>query len=577
MAYARAQVRHARASGRGGIMVPRMLATLTSFRTALCLLVGVVFVLVGLQIQHDFYSAGMEYYLVLAQGGDAAAHALANCELEGVFAEISRRGTGNVRVGPCDVVLVSGLVAAAGFLSFLFFYVASVALTWFLIRPLPASWRPWVVAAMSVVFLFVALPARAACWFLEFGVVLAALAAAPVPRRVRAALLVGASVVFYLVVGKAILVLCQDEFFHAYRLYVEGGISPRSSLGEFLEFLNLGNPSFKREGEGFPYLLPALGLLITLPRRIAWLTYELWVGRTEVVGGLTGFLYLLGLPFLIGNAASPSFDEFHRSYGRKGADGGGRTLAWCLGFGTLGYVFLLGMGYSPAVRLLFARCDVDLVPVLWVWARLVTMFVISYLYLLSTEQMSVASCRLMGFAVGDNYDRPLMARNVAEFWRRWNILWRGFLVSVFFFPVAMALARRAGRPRDWHLVVATAATFLGTLVLNVLPLALLSAGGMKRFVTADAARPGPGLTESVHLDPSMGLMDLLPALCVYYTLEGGAVAWNLYAEASGRAGRLPRWAAWLLTFLFLALARVFVDPSLKLNEKLDLIQRALGF
>lgn len=554
----------------------------TSLRTALCLLVGVVFVLVSLQVQQDFYDAGMEYYLALSQGMQSEEGlgplSIPNCELEAVVAELSHRSqAGTVRVGPCDVILVSGLVAAAGFLSFLFFYVASVAVTWFLIRPLPLSWRPAVVLVVSVLFLFLALPARAACWFVEFGLLVTAFSALPVPRRARAVLVAGATIAFYLLVGKAVLALCQDQFFHAYRLYFEGGISPRSGIGEFLEFVNLGNPEHRREGEGFPYLLPALGLLITLPRRIAWLTYELWVGRTETVRPVHVYLYLLGLPFLIGNAASPSHEDFQRSFGRKGADAGGRSLALCLGIGTLGYVCLLGLGYSPAVRLLFPHCDLNLVSAWWIWARLVVMFVISYLYLLSTEQMSVASCRLMGYAVGDNYDRPLLARNVADFWRRWNMLWREFLVTVFFFPTAMALARRDGEPKPWHLGVATAVTFLGTFVMNLLPLLLLSAGGMRRFVTTDAARPGPGLTSTVHLDPSTGLMEMLPALSIYYTLEGAAVAWNLLWEARGEPRRrLPVWFSWLLTFLFIAMARVFVDPGLSLVEKWDLLRRAVG-
>lgn len=562
---------------------PRI-SNLTCLRTALCLLVGVVFVLVGLQVQQDFYDAGMEYYLVLSQGiassGDAGqfANVIPNCELEALVAELSHQTkAGTVRVGPCDVVLVSGLVAAAGFLSFLFFYVASVAITWALIRPLPMAWRPAVVVVTSVLFLFLALPARAACWFLEFGVLLVALAVLPVPRRLRAFLLLASAVGFYVVVGKSILSLCQDQFFHAYRLYFEGGVSPRSFLGEFLEFVNLGNPGHRREGEGFPYLLPALGLLVTMPRRLAWLIWELWVGRTDVVRPLHAFLYVLGLPFLIGNAASPSYEEFQRSFGKRGADAGGRTLAMCLGMGTLGYVILLGLGYSPAVRLLFPHCDLAVVSVFWIWGRLVVMFVISYLYLISTEQMSVASCRLMGYAVGDNYDRPLLARNVADFWRRWNMLWREFLVTVFFFPTAMALARKHGEPKTWHLAVATAVTFLGTFVMNVLPLILLSAGGMRRFVTADAARPGPGLTSTVHIDPSTGLMEMLPALTIYYTLEGAAVAWNLYWEARGGKGRrLPAWLSWALTFLFIAAVRVFVDPGLSLPEKFDLLRRAFG-
>lgn len=532
-------------------------------------------------LAHDvLFRMGFEYYLRIT-GTQADARGFALCELDTLFQQLGAGGAdAQVYAGACDAVLVSGLVAVGGLLAFLVTWVGFCALTRAVLGLLPRRWRTWGLLGASVAFLLVALPLQVAMWFLDFGMLLCFVASVPLPRRLRAVLLAGVFAAFYLAWGPAILDLTLNRFFHAHLLYLGDGGAAALPPGvrDLLQFLNLGNPALAhQDGDGFPYLLPTMGLLVTLPRRIAWVAHELWVGGGPRVDAAQLFLYLLGLPFLVGNAASPSFHDF-----RRGADPsapaleGWRTLAASLGQGALLYTLLVGLGYSPAVRLLFPRCDLDLVSPGWVWARLVLSFVIAWLYLVGTEQSSVGACRLFGYRVRDNYQAPLSARNVADFWRRWNVLWRDFLVRVFFFPTALGLARRAGDARPWHLAVATGVTFLGSYALNALPLLLLSVRGI--VAVTDGVHPGPGLTTSLRglgAEHPVQLTALLPALATYYALEGLAVAWNLFWEARPRRLRLPRMLAVAVTLLFLSALRVLLDPTMSLAEKAAMVARAL--
>src|SRR5205823_94887 len=93
-------------------------------------------------------------------------------------------------------------------------------------------------------------------------------------------------------------------------------------------------------------------------RRILWLIYDLWVGRVERPDTLDFFVFMIGLPTLIGNSVTPSYREFEDSYGRApDRVAGARTIAWCVGGCGLAYTFVVMVGYAPDVRILFPRCD----------------------------------------------------------------------------------------------------------------------------------------------------------------------------------------------------------------------------
>lgn len=54
----------------------------------------------------------------------------------------------------------------------------------------------------------------------------------------------------------------------------------------------------------------------------------------------------------------------------------------------------------------------------------------------------VGMLRTLGFDIAPGSESPYMARNVLEFWRRWNTYWRDYLMVLAYYPVATPLRRR---------------------------------------------------------------------------------------------------------------------------------------
>ena len=56
--------------------------------------------------------------------------------------------------------------------------------------------------------------------------------------------------------------------------------------------------------------------------------------------------------------------------------------------------------------------------------------------------LAVGMLRVLGFDIAPGTERPLLARNILEFWRRWNTYYRDYLLTLGYYPVAAALKRR---------------------------------------------------------------------------------------------------------------------------------------
>jgi D-alanyl-lipoteichoic acid acyltransferase DltB (MBOAT superfamily) len=67
----------------------------------------------------------------------------------------------------------------------------------------------------------------------------------------------------------------------------------------------------------------------------------------------------------------------------------------------------------------------------------------------------------VGVPVAENFDRPLSARNVREFWNRWHITLSTYMRDLVFVPVSKALVRRCGPSRaNDAIAAATIVVFL---------------------------------------------------------------------------------------------------------------------
>lgn len=538
---------------------------------------------------HGYFTKGTrDYYLWLS----GQLTDLANCDVAIFVRELSQMAPpeGVVGVGACDLFMYNGGVAVSGFLAFLTLYLAFVVVGFVLHSLAPAGAKRIVLLLWSLVFLAVALPLRPALWLVEGVLILFLLANLPVPARVRAVLLLAASMVMLATAGRWVIEATSLEFFRLTRITAEpGAYGPDTPWWPVLEFLHLGAPGRPpMQLDGFPYVFLALAFLLKGFRRVLWLTYDLWVGRTSAVDPTDFALYFLGLPSLIGNSATPSYQEFTDSYDRPpGPEVGAHTLAVCVGLASILYVTLVMMGYSPATRVLFPACDLTVVTASNIWLRLSTVYLIEYLFLLATEQASIGVARLFGYGLRDNYAHPLTATGMADYWRRWNIYWREFLVSVFFWPTTLALARRDGQPRGWHLVLAAFLTFSATFVLNLVPLLLISGFLHDQFFVSQATQPGPLPPEPGIPSQQTRLMGLVPSLATYYAFEGLFVSLSLLWEyrRSLRPGpRRPAPAALGLartalvvglTFALVAALRVFLADNLTLTQQFDMLKKAL--
>ncbi len=60
--------------------------------------------------------------------------------------------------------------------------------------------------------------------------------------------------------------------------------------------------------------------------------------------------------------------------------------------------------------------------------------------------VAVGVSRLLGFKVSENFDAPLSAGNIQEFWQRWHITLSTYMRDLVFTPVSKALTKRL--PRD---------------------------------------------------------------------------------------------------------------------------------
>ena len=66
-----------------------------------------------------------------------------------------------------------------------------------------------------------------------------------------------------------------------------------------------------------------------------------------------------------------------------------------------------------------------------------------YLDFSAYSDLAVGVGRLMGVATPENFDRPLLARNLVQYWERWHISLSQFIRRNIFTPVQLAMVRRS--------------------------------------------------------------------------------------------------------------------------------------
>jgi D-alanyl-lipoteichoic acid acyltransferase DltB (MBOAT superfamily) len=93
------------------------------------------------------------------------------------------------------------------------------------------------------------------------------------------------------------------------------------------------------------------------------------------------------------------------------------------------------------------------------WSDLPVAMLIYYLYLYLNFSgfcdMAIGAAALIGIAVPENFENPLAARNMKEFWNRWHITLSAWMRDLVFSPLSKFLVRLTGPNLANHAIALT--------------------------------------------------------------------------------------------------------------------------
>jgi D-alanyl-lipoteichoic acid acyltransferase DltB (MBOAT superfamily) len=183
---------------------------------------------------------------------------------------------------------------------------------------------------------------------------------------------------------------------------------------------------------------------------------------------IDAMLYFLFAPFFIivpYMAAIPRFDGFvaglERSDSAVEASGIRHILA---GAAFAVFLFCARGLYTPTLEGFGELCEQGR----WLSALAAGLLLYpvgAFLNSVADAYILIGLIQVLGVNLAPAFHKPLGSTSLLEWWRRWNIHFRDFLVDLFFYPVLLRLRRRP----YLALVAATAAVFLVGSVLFHLP------------------------------------------------------------------------------------------------------------
>jgi hypothetical protein len=318
---------------------------------------------------------------------------------------------------------------------------------------------------------------------------------------------------------------------------------------------------------GFGDNVVVIGLFVRTFRRSAFAFHEARTGRLAGLDLVTFLNFQIGLPFLIGHSATPSLRHFMASAAvddeqmRRTTASGTFSVLVCIGCLLL-WFGLRWIQMTTGVSLTYREEEVTLskgAPALWLM-----IFGWQYWYYLrrmATEQLSVGTYRLYGRDLKDDFAKPLLSRSILEYWRRWNALWREYLVSIVYYPVVLRLARRYGAKTPWIYAVAGFATFMYGTLFDFFPRLLFFVG-----------------------DLDSGVWDFMLSLLLYHVCWACCLAVSLYLNSARGRGKMARLmdAPWMapfqiaLTLTIASVCRIWEIPWLTVADKLAVLRTAFG-
>ena len=61
--------------------------------------------------------------------------------------------------------------------------------------------------------------------------------------------------------------------------------------------------------------------------------------------------------------------------------------------------------------------------------------------------IAIGAGKIMGFRLMENFNRPYLAKSIAEFWKRWHISFSSWLMDYLFLPIAYSVSRKIKTPK----------------------------------------------------------------------------------------------------------------------------------
>jgi D-alanyl-lipoteichoic acid acyltransferase DltB (MBOAT superfamily) len=125
-------------------------------------------------------------------------------------------------------------------------------------------------------------------------------------------------------------------------------------------------------------------------------------------------------------------------------------------FGLFTVIFICNTVLSPIRDDWFGRGIDDIAAISFVraWGLLISSFLFTYLNFVGFSEVAIGVSRLFGLKIVENFDRPLLVTNVADFWKRYHISMGNWINQFLFFPIAIFIKR------DWGPYAATMIAFV---------------------------------------------------------------------------------------------------------------------
>ena len=424
-------------------------------------------------------------------------------------------------------------------------------------------------------------------WF--FLVVFTAYWITPWPRA-RVWLLLIASGYFYAVWNPwlAGLVFASATLDYFLAQAIEASASPRrkrwllyvslsANLGilGYLKYANFFLRSVESAADtlGCTAALPVLK--VVLPIGISFYTFEaisyvvdVYSGRTRAEGNLAHFLlFILFFPHLVAGPIVRAKDFLPQVP---------RTKRWNWAKADVGLrLIILGLVKKLAVadRLALYADPVYADPAsfstLALWLAAIACAIQIYCDFSGYSDMAMGLAHLLGFHLARNFDRPFMAPNLAEFWKRWHITLSSWLRDYLFLPLGGSRYGRWKTCRNLLLVMVAAGLWHGAAWNYVLFFTLQGLLLIGHRVFREWAERRPNLDAALQSGPGTAarvaatFLSFVLTLVIFRTTSlalAGVMLSRMLWPAAGAALTLAPWGLYV-TLLAVAVGHALGAPG----------------